>query len=31
MIKLLLKYAPDSVFDAVNDISLAELDKRGLI
>ncbi|MBD2512734.1 hypothetical protein H6G91_37065 [Nostoc muscorum FACHB-395] len=31
MIKLLLKYAPDSVVDAVNDISLAELDKRGLI
>ncbi len=31
MIKLLIKYAPDSVVDAVNDISLAELDKRGLI
>ncbi|MEH1817771.1 MAG: hypothetical protein V7L31_01505 [Nostoc sp.] len=31
MIKLLLKYAPDSVVDAVNSISLAELDKRGLI
>lgn len=31
MIKLLLKYAPDSVVDAVNYISLAELDKRGLI
>ncbi|MGF1938326.1 MAG: hypothetical protein RM347_028870 [Nostoc sp. ChiQUE02] len=31
MIKLLLKYSPDSVVDAVNDISLAELDKRGLI
>ncbi|MHC0067897.1 hypothetical protein ACWATR_34240 [Nostoc sp. UIC 10890] len=31
MIKLFLKYAPDSVVDAINDISLAELDKRGLI
>jgi hypothetical protein len=31
MIKLLLKYAPDSVVDAVNSISLAELDNRGLI
>lgn len=31
MIKLLLKYAPNSIVDAVNDISLAELDKRGLI
>jgi hypothetical protein len=31
MIKLLLKYAPDSVLDAVNDLSLAELDRRGLI
>jgi hypothetical protein len=31
VIKLLIKYAPDSVVDAVNDISLAELDKRGLI
>ncbi|MCC5612408.1 hypothetical protein LC612_38310 [Nostoc sp. CHAB 5834] len=31
MIKLLLKYAPDSVLDAVNSISLAELDSRGLI
>ncbi|MEH2188632.1 MAG: hypothetical protein V7K64_21080 [Nostoc sp.] len=31
MIKLLIKYAPDSVVDAVNDISLAELNKRGLI
>lgn len=31
MIKLLLKYAPDSVLDAVNALSLAELDKRGLI
>ena len=31
MIKLLIKYAPDSIVDAVNAISLAELDKRGLI
>ncbi|MCC5669230.1 hypothetical protein LC653_36675 [Nostoc sp. CHAB 5784] len=31
MIKLLLKYAPNSVLDAVNAISLAELDSRGLI
>ena len=31
MIKLLLRYAPDSVIDAVNAISLAELDSRGLI
>lgn len=31
MIKLLLKYAPDSVLDAVNALSLAELDNRGLI
>ncbi|AUB44962.1 hypothetical protein COO91_11217 (plasmid) [Nostoc flagelliforme CCNUN1] len=31
MIKLLLRYAPDSVLDAVNDLSLAELDRRGLI
>ncbi|MCW5319249.1 hypothetical protein GTQ43_38385 [Nostoc sp. KVJ3] len=31
MIKLLIKYAPDSVVDAVNSISLAELDNRGLI
>jgi hypothetical protein len=31
MIKLLLKYAPDSVLDAVNYLSLAELDRRGLI
>ncbi|QLE45219.1 hypothetical protein FD723_35755 (plasmid) [Nostoc sp. C052] len=31
MIKLLIKYAPDYVVDAVNSISLAELDNRGLI
>ncbi|MBG1270591.1 hypothetical protein [Nostoc sp. WHI] len=31
MIKLLLRYAPNSVIDAVNAISLAELDSRGLI
>nr|WP_199339894.1 hypothetical protein [Nostoc sp. FACHB-892] len=31
VIKLLIKYAPDSVVDAVNNISLVELDKRGLI
>ncbi|MBD2565805.1 hypothetical protein H6G95_35665 [Nostoc linckia FACHB-391] len=31
MIKLLIKYVPDAVVDAVNDISLAELDKQGLI
>ena len=31
MIKLLLKYAPDSLVDAVNAISLSELDSRGLI
>lgn len=31
MIKLLLKYAPNAVLDAVNAMSLAELDRRGLI